>query len=56
MITCEFKTSGEAENLELSESVWEAIRSWIEFEKKRYFSADGWTKRGIMSQYLLRVN
>lgn len=34
MITCEFKTKGEAENLEVSEIVWEAIRSWIEFEKK----------------------
>ena len=60
MITCEFKTNGESENLELSESVWEAIRSWIEFEKKEVLLCRWLDKEGyhvaISAESKLRVS
>ena len=35
MITCEFKTNGEAQNDALMETIWQAIKDWIEFAKRK---------------------
>ena len=34
MITCEFKTNGEAQNDALMEIIWQVIKDWIEFAKR----------------------
>ena len=34
MITCEFKTNSEEQNNELTDSIWEAIQHWMEYERR----------------------